>query len=45
MIDKIYNLKYASAGIRIRVNCLEGSYTNHYTTDAYDNKNISLNFI
>ena len=26
---------YASAGIRIRVNCLEGSYTNHYTTDAY----------
>ena len=25
---------YASAGNRTRVNCLEGSYANHYTTDA-----------
>ena len=26
---------FASAGIRIRVDCLEGSHNNHYTTDAY----------
>jgi hypothetical protein len=26
--------KYASAGNRTRVNCLEGSYAHHYTTDA-----------
>lgn len=26
----------ASAGNRTRVNCLEGSYAHHYTTDAYD---------
>ena len=25
----------ASAGNRTRVNCLEGSYAHHYTTDAY----------
>ena len=24
----------ASAGNRTRVNCLEGSYAHHYTTDA-----------
>ena len=28
------NKKNASAGNRTRVNCLEGSYANHYTTDA-----------
>ena len=26
--------KNASAGNRTRVNCLEGSYAHHYTTDA-----------
>ena len=26
--------KYASAGNRTRINCLEGSYADHYTTDA-----------
>ena len=26
--------KSASAGNRTRVNCLEGSYAHHYTTDA-----------
>ena len=26
----------ASAGNRTRVNCLEGSYAHHYTTDAYN---------
>ena len=25
----------ASAGNRTRVNCLEGSYAHHYTTDAF----------
>ena len=25
----------ASAGNRTRINCLEGSYANHYTTDAF----------
>ena len=25
----------ASAGNRTRINCLEGSYADHYTTDAY----------
>ena len=25
----------ASAGNRTRVNCLEGSYAHHYTTDAW----------
>ena len=25
---------YASAGNRTRINCLEGSYADHYTTDA-----------
>ena len=25
---------FASAGYRTRVNCLEGSYAHHYTTDA-----------
>ena len=38
----------ASAGNRTRVNCLEGSYAHHYTTDAdkthlnFDNKLIEL---
>ena len=38
----------ASAGNRTRVNCLEGSYAHHYTTDAdvtrlnSDNKLIEL---
>ena len=27
--------KIASAGNRTRINCLEGSYADHYTTDAY----------
>ena len=27
-------VKDASAGNRTRVNCLEGSYAHHYTTDA-----------
>ena len=27
--------KHASAGNRTRINCLEGSYADHYTTDAY----------
>ena len=27
-------MKTASAGNRTRVNCLEGSYAHHYTTDA-----------
>ena len=26
--------KFASAGNRTRINCLEGSYADHYTTDA-----------
>lgn len=26
--------KYASAGSRTRINCLEGNYASHYTTDA-----------
>ena len=26
--------KIASAGNRTRINCLEGSYADHYTTDA-----------
>jgi hypothetical protein len=29
-----YENKNASAGNRTRVNCLEGSYAHHYTTDA-----------
>ena len=29
------SLKYATAGNRTRVNCLEGSYAHHYTTVAY----------
>ena len=29
--------KAASAGNRTRVNCLEGSYAHHYTTDALIN--------
>ena len=29
------DLSHASAGNRTRVNCLEGSYAHHYTTDAY----------
>ena len=27
--------KIASAGNRTRINCLEGSYADHYTTDAF----------
>ena len=27
--------KHASAGNRTRINCLEGSYADHYTTDAW----------
>ena len=27
--------KYASAGNRTRINCLEGSYADHYTTDTF----------
>ena len=34
----VYNscpiVKIASAGNRTRINCLEGSYADHYTTDA-----------
>ena len=33
---------HASAGNRTRVNCLEGSYAHHYTTDAVFNKLIIL---
>ena len=29
--------KVASAGNRTRINCLEGSYADHYTTDADKN--------
>ena len=29
--------KHASAGNRTRINCLEGSYADHYTTDADKN--------
>jgi hypothetical protein len=29
-----YKNKHASAGNRTRINCLEGSYADHYTTDA-----------
>ncbi len=32
---KFENEKNASAGNRTRVNCLEGSYAHHYTTDAW----------
>ena len=28
------NKNHASAGNRTRINCLEGSYADHYTTDA-----------
>ena len=36
----------ASAGNRTRINCLEGSYADHYTTDACwtDNVDIKLKF-
>ena len=34
--------KYASAGNRTRVNCLEGSYAHHYTTDACEGPVVSL---
>ena len=33
IIKKIV-IKIASAGNRTRINCLEGSYADHYTTDA-----------
>ena len=33
---------HASAGNRTRVNCLEGSYAHHYTTDAYISKRKPL---
>ena len=32
---KHYKKMYASAGNRTRINCLEGSYADHYTTDAF----------
>ena len=32
----------ASAGNRTRVNCLEGSYAHHYTTDALDSNSVFL---
>ena len=32
---KFYTKNNASAGNRTRINCLEGSYADHYTTDAY----------
>ena len=31
----IYLKKDASAGNRTPINCLEGNYANHYTTDAW----------
>ena len=34
---KHYKKMYASAGNRTRINCLEGSYADHYTTDAGSN--------
>ena len=36
-IIKIIAIKIASAGNRTRINCLEGSYADHYTTDADKN--------
>ena len=35
----------ASAGNRTRVNCLEGSYANHYTTDASYSNRLKLDFL
>ena len=35
---------YASAGNRTRVNCLEGNYAYHYTTDAFIG-NLDNNFV
>ena len=32
---KFFTKNNASAGNRTRINCLEGSYADHYTTDAY----------
>ena len=32
---RVSKQKYASAGNRTRINCLEGSYADHYTTDAF----------
>ena len=32
--DTLKKKKIASAGNRTRINCLEGSYADHYTTDA-----------
>ncbi len=32
--QKIQEKNIASAGNRTRINCLEGSYADHYTTDA-----------
>jgi hypothetical protein len=38
IFDLFYMIEYknihASAGNRTRINCLEGSYADHYTTDA-----------
>ena len=34
MIWQKIEKEYALAGNRTRVNCLEGSYANHYTTNA-----------
>jgi hypothetical protein len=33
----------ASAGNRTRINCLEGSYAYHYTTDAVLNSKVNQN--
>ena len=33
----------ALAGNRTRVNCLEGSYAHHYTTNAYSPRAIIVN--
>ena len=35
--------EYALAGNRTRVNCLEGSYANHYTTNAQLKKDLKKN--
>ena len=34
VLVKLAKIMTASAGNRTRINCLEGSYADHYTTDA-----------
>ena len=34
VVVKLAKIMTASAGNRTRINCLEGSYADHYTTDA-----------